>query len=56
MILKVRLEAMLKNKKKLYSKAKFVRERFKLAERYFYFLKTRTSLNEVDRRKLKFKI
>jgi uncharacterized Fe-S cluster-containing MiaB family protein len=54
MIIKVRLEAMLKNRKKLYSKAKFVRERFKLSERYFYFLKKRTSLNEVDRRKLKF--
>ena len=56
MILKVRLEAMLKNKKKLYPNAKFVKERFKLAERYFYFLKNRTSLNEINRRKLKFKI
>ena len=34
MILKVRLEAMKKNKKKLYSKAKFVEERFDLANQY----------------------
>ena len=39
MILKVRLEAMLKHKKTKYKNAKFVKERFKLAKKYFIFLK-----------------
>ena len=56
MILKVRLEAMQKHQKKLYPNAKNVKGRFKLAEKYFYHLKERSSLKEEDRRKLKFKI
>ena len=55
MILKVRLEAMKKNKKKLYSKAKFVEERFDLANKYFKFLGERTKLKGKDRKKLVFK-
>ena len=42
MIMKVRLEAMLKHKKKLYPNAKKVRERFMLANKYFIFLGKRT--------------
>ena len=42
MIMKVRLEAMLKHKKKLYLNAKKVRERFMLANKYFKFLGKRT--------------
>ena len=42
MIMKVRLEAMLKHKKKLYPNAKKVRERFMLANKYFKFLGKRT--------------
>lgn len=55
MILKVRLEAMLKHQKKLYPNAKNVKQRFKLAEKYFYHLKKRSSLKEDDRRNLIFK-
>ena len=55
MILKVRLEAMKKNKKKIYSKAKFIEERFYLANKYFKFLGERTKLKEKDRKKLVFK-
>ena len=47
MIMKVRLEAMLKHKKKLYSKAKKVRERFMLANKYFKFL-----INEQKKKKI----
>ena len=42
MIMKVRLEAMLKHKKKLYPNAKKVRERFMLAKKYFKFLGKRS--------------
>ena len=38
MILKVRLEAMLKHKKSMYPKAKNVKERFELSKKYFIFL------------------
>ena len=38
MIMKVRLEAMLKHKKDRYPNAKKVRERFSLANRYYKFL------------------
>merc|ERR1711907_706519 len=38
MIMKVRLEAMLKHKKKLYPNAKKVREKFMLSNKYFIFL------------------
>tara|TARA_Y100000816_G_C26019846_1_gene533517 strand:- start:310 stop:669 length:360 start_codon:yes stop_codon:yes gene_type:complete len=55
MILKIRLEAMLKHKKTRYPKAKFVRERFNIAKRYYDFLKTRTFIKEhKDRKKLIF--
>ncbi len=54
MIMKVRLEAMLKHKKKLYPKAKFVRARYVLAKKYFEFLSKRTKTQEKDRRKMVF--
>ena len=38
MIMRVRLQAMLKHKNKLYSKAKNVKQRYQIAERYFKFL------------------
>ena len=38
MIMKVRLEAMLKHKKSKYPNAKKVKERFNLANKYFKFL------------------
>ena len=54
MIIKVRLEAMLKHKNTLYKKAKFVRERYNLAKKYYNFLKKRTKSD--NRKDLKFKI
>jgi len=54
MIMKVRLEAMLKHKKKLYPKAKFVRSRYILSKKYFDFLSKRTKTQEKDRRKMVF--
>ena len=51
MIMKVRLEAMLKHKKKLYFNAKKVRERFLLANKYFKFLGKRTKEKSHDLRK-----
>ena len=57
MILKVRLEAMLKHKDTLYKNAKNVKTRYKLAERYYKFLKKRTSYKSLSQRKaLKFKL
>lgn len=54
MILKVRLEAMLKHKK-IYKKAKAIKSRFNLANRYFKFLKKRTMKKTLkERKKLKF--
>ena len=56
MILKVRLEAMLKHKDK-YSKAKAIKPRFIIANRYFHFLKNRTKKRSLkSRKKLKFKV
>lgn len=55
MILKVRLEAMLKHKKTMYSNAKNVKERFTLAKKYFLFLGSRTKEKEENRRKMIFK-
>jgi len=55
MILKVRLEAMKKHKKKLYPNAKYVLQRFNLANKYFKFLSNRTKLSEKDRRSLVFR-
>ena len=55
MILKVRLEAMLKNKKKLYPNAKNVKQRFIIAKKYFLFLGKRSKIkDEKDRKKLSF--
>ena len=55
MILKVRLEAMLKHKKSMYPKAKNVKERFELSKKYFIFLGKRTKeKNEYMRKKMKF--
>ena len=57
MILKVRLEAMLKHKSSLYKKAKGVRSRYEIANRYFKFLGRRTKQNTFEeRKKLVFKI
>ena len=44
MIMKVRMEAMLKHKKKLYNNAKNVAERYNLSKKYFKFLGERTKL------------
>ena len=51
MILKVRLEAMLKHKKTKYKNAKFVKERFQLANKYFNFLGSRTKKKTFKERK-----
>ena len=55
MIMKVRLEAMLKHKKDLYPKAKNVKQRYVLANSYFLFLKERSKEKKEDlRKKMKF--
>ena len=54
MIMKVRLQAMLKHKKTLYPNAKNVRKRFNLANKYFKFLGKRSKLKTFSERK-KFK-
>jgi uncharacterized protein len=54
MIMKVRLEAMLKNIH-LYPKAKNIKKRFLLANKYFIFLGTRTKTEKNDRYNLEFK-
>ncbi len=51
MIMKVRLEAMLKHKKDRYPNAKKVRERFSLANRYYKFLGQRSKKKGFDERK-----
>ena len=57
MIMKVRLEAIKKHHKTLYPNAKYVHQRFNLANRYFYFLKKRTEIKtEKERKQLTFKI
>ena len=55
MIMKVRLEAMLKHKKTKYPNAKKVKERFQLANRYFLFLRERTKSKKDIRNKLLFR-
>ena len=55
MIMKVRLEAILKHKTKLYPNAKFVKERYHLANKYFMFLKKRTQTPNNNRKLLVFK-
>ena len=55
MIMKVRLEAMLKHKKSLYPKAKNVRNRFILANKYFLFLGKRSKVkNDIERKNMVF--
>ena len=54
MIMKVRLEAMLKHKKTRYPNAKHVKERFDLANKYFLFLRSRTKKDEKDRKRMVF--
>lgn len=54
MIMKVRLEAMLKHKSTLYPNAKHVRRRFQLVNRYFQFLSSRTKADENIRKKMVF--
>lgn len=55
MIMKVRLEAMLKHKNTLYKNAVDVNKRYILAKKYFTFLGTRTKeKNEKNRKKMKF--
>ena len=57
MIMKVRLEAMLKHKKTKYPNAKKVKQRFELANKYYKFLGKRTDIKETRARKaLTFKI
>ena len=53
MIMKVRLEALKKNKH-LYPNAKKVTERFNLANKYFQFLGKRTKLDKKSRKKSRF--
>ena len=56
MIMKVRLEAMLKHKKTKYPNAKNVKARFQLANRYFKFLGKRTKQKTFnERKKMNFK-
>ena len=54
MIMKVRLEAMLKHKKTLYKNAKNVKSRYNLANKYFKFLGKRTKTQEESRYKMIF--
>ena len=54
MIMKVRLEAMLKHKKTRYPNAKHVKERFHLANKYFLFLRSRTKKDEKERKRMVF--
>lgn len=57
MIMKVRLHAMKKHKKKLYPKAKNVTKRYNLSNKYFKFLKTRSKEKDnKTRKRMKFKI
>ena len=51
MIMKVRLEAMLKHKKTKYPNAKKVKERFNLANKYFKFLSKRSKKKTFQERK-----
>ena len=51
MIMKVRMEAMLKHKKTRYKKAKFVNERYNLSKKYFEFLCKRTKAKTFKERK-----
>ena len=54
MIMKVRLEAMVKHHKTRYPNAKFVKQRYQIAKRYFDFLSKRTHADKKTRKKLVF--
>ena len=56
MIMKVRLQAMDKHKKSKYSNAKYVKQRYDLANKYFKFLGKRTKQDETKRKKMRFMI
>lgn len=56
MIMKVRLEAMLKHNKTLYPNAKNVKSRYNLANKYFQFLGKRTKQPDLKRYKMIFTI
>ena len=57
MIMKVRLEAMLKHRNSLYPNAKNVKTRFNLADKYFKFLSNRTKkMTFKERKTMKFKL
>ena len=51
MIIKVRLGAMLKHHKTKYPNAKFVKERYNLAKKYYDFVKSRTPIKGHENRK-----
>ena len=51
MIMKVRLEAMLKHKKTRYPNAKYVKQRYNLAKKYFKFLGQRSKVQGTKERK-----
>ena len=55
MIMRVRLGIILKHKEK-FSKAKMVKERYELSDRYFNFLSKRTKKKDIDRYKMVFKV
>ena len=56
MIMKVRLEAMVKHQKDLYTNAKKVKQRYNLANKYFLFLRKRTKKKtDEERKKMVFK-
>ena len=56
MIMKVRLQAMIKHKKTLYKDAVNVKKRFDISNKYFKFLSKRTKLNtDKERKQLTFK-
>ena len=55
MIMRVRLGIILKHKEK-FSKAKMVKQRYELSDRYFKFLGERTKKKDADRYKMVFKI
>ena len=56
MIMKVRLQAMYKHKKSKYPNAKYVKQRYDLANKYFKFLGKRTKQDEIKRKKMRFMI
>lgn len=56
MIMKVRLAAIKKHHHTRFPNAKNVNTRYNLAEKYLNFLKKRTAMQEIDRKKAKFSI